>query len=72
MSLLRNLRNLAVLVILTVGSLGLTPQPALARGCPSVGCGTNLTGCHPCGGRCVSCYDRDLHAQCGWCRFRRG
>ncbi len=27
MSLLRNLRNLAVLVILTVGALGLTPPP---------------------------------------------
>ena len=69
MTLLRNLRNLAVLVILTVGALGLTPRPAQARGCGSVVCGTNLTGCHPCGGpRCVSCFDVDQKAHCGWCK----
>ena len=69
MSLLRNLRNLAVLVILTVGAVGLTPRLALARSCGSVACGTNLTGCHPCGGpRCVSCFDVDQKAHCGFCK----
>lgn len=69
MSLLRKLRNLAVLVILMVGALSLTPRLAQARGCPSVGCGTNLTGCHPCGGpRCVSCFDVDQKTHCSFCK----
>jgi len=69
MSLLRNLRNLAVLVILTVGAVGLTPRLAHARGCPSIGCGSNLTGCHPCAGRlCFSCVDRDQKTRCVFCK----
>lgn len=69
MSLLRNLRNLAVLVILIVGSLGLTPRLAQARGCPSIGCGSNFTGCHPCAGRtCFSCVDRDQKTRCLFCK----
>ena len=69
MTLLRNLRNLAVLVLLLVGCVGLTPRLALARGCGgSVVCGTNLTGCHPCGGRCFSCIDLDQKAHCGFCK----
>ncbi len=69
MSFLRNLRNLAVLVILTVGGLGVTPRLALAQSCPSVGCGANITGCHRCAGRCFSCVDLDEHRRCGFCKY---
>jgi hypothetical protein len=69
MSLLRNLRNLAVLVILTVGGLGLTPRLAIAPSCPSVSCGSNVTGCHPCAGRiCFSCVDLDQQRHCVLCK----
>lgn len=65
MTLLRNLRNLAVLVILVVGGLGLTPRRAQALGCPSVGCGPKFTGCHPCAGpRIFSCVDLATHRKC--------
>jgi hypothetical protein len=70
MTLLRNLRNLAVFVILTVGGLGLTPRPAVAQSCPSAGCGPNVVGCHLCSGRiCRSCYDVDQKRRCTICVF---
>ncbi len=68
MSLLRNLRNLAMLVILLVGSVGLTPRLAQAASCPSVGCGSHLRGCHPCAGRCFSCVDLDQNTHCTFCK----
>jgi hypothetical protein len=71
MSLLRILRNLAVLVILTVGGLALAPRPSTAVPlCPCAGsagysCGFARIGCHICKGkqgcRYYVCYD--LRAQ---------
>jgi len=58
MSLLRILRNLAVLVILTVGSLGLIPRPMAAASCIGAGAAcTQFTQCcsHAChNGRCCN------------------
>jgi hypothetical protein len=60
MSLLRILRNLAVLVILTVGGLGVTPRQAAANQCG--GGGARCTIHKPCcvgfvcsGGSCLAC-----------------
>jgi hypothetical protein len=70
MNILRNLRNIGMLVILTVAGLGLTPPPAGAQGCPSAACGPNITGCHPCAGRlCRSCFDLDKKMHCTICTF---
>lgn len=73
MTLLRNLRNLAVLVILVVAGLGLTPRPARAQSCPSASCGPNVTSCHLCSHsirfRCYSCYDLDQKSRCSFCTF---
>ena len=75
MSVLRILRNLAVLVILTVGGLALTPRVAGAfLACPSVPCSAR-TACQPCGfggcrcpfphhGIALKCYDTLLHRSC--------
>jgi hypothetical protein len=71
MSLLRILRNLAVLAILAVGGLALTPRPAAAAVCacyPRVPlCSSHTTGCRFCGGstRCcfTVCYDT-LYRRC--------
>jgi hypothetical protein len=65
MSLLRILRNLAVLVILTVGVLAMTPRPAMAILCPCAGsgatCGVRLSECPLCKGkrgcRFTVCFD---------------
>ncbi len=73
MTFLRDLRNLAVLVILVVAGLGLTPRPAQAGSCPSVACGPNVTRCHVCSisvrFRCYSCYDLDQKTRCSFCTF---
>jgi hypothetical protein len=67
MSLLRVLRNLAVLVILTVGSLGLIPR-TMAATCLGGGAAcTNGNQCcsHACmGGRC--CYFVHGHYCTSW------
>ena len=73
MSLFHILRNLAVLVILTVGGLGFTPPPDPELLCvcsfPRYKCSNRTTGCHHCGGstRCcyVACYDTLYHRCCG-------
>ena len=59
MSLLRILRNLAVLVILTVAALSLNPRPVAAQ-----------SSCQPLGGFCTQ---YGLTAQCcnHWCGIRR-
>lgn len=74
MVFLRILRNLAVLVILTVAGLALTSRPAAAQsfcGCIFFRyqrCSTHTTGCHFCGGstRCcyTTCYDTLYHRCC--------
>ncbi len=79
MSLLRILRNLAVLAILTVGGLGLTPRPAAitcnCQPCAPL-CSSHVTGCKYCYcpllgcGTCrghgvyVTCYDTYYHRCC--------
>jgi hypothetical protein len=71
MSLLHILRNLAVLVILAVGGLVLTPRPAAALACGCnyfyPYCSKYTTGCVFCGGstRCCyyACYDT-LYRRC--------
>ncbi len=57
MSLLHILRNLAVLVILTVGGLALTPRHTAASGCYVVG-SQCLGGCSKCRNHAYYC--------CGW------
>ena len=74
MSLLRVLRNLAVLAILTVGGLALNPRPTLAMSCPSASCGPNTTSCRLCSisirFRCYSCFDLDQKRRCSsFCTF---
>jgi hypothetical protein len=72
MSLLRILRNLAVLVILTVGVLAMTPRPAMAILCPCAGsaatCSVRVSECHLCKGkrgcRYTVCFDFLLRRCC--------
>ncbi len=69
MSLLRILRNVAVLVILTVGSLGLMPRPAAVDwACPYLPCGLDhITSCSVCSfglGIELRCYDLNRKTWC--------
>jgi hypothetical protein len=81
MSLLRILRNVAVLVILTVGGLGFTPRATGAQylACPSARC-SSWSVCQACyGGGCssrcrfphhglaIKCYDYVYHRSCFRC-----
>jgi hypothetical protein len=68
MTLLRILRNLAVLVILAVGWLSLSPRPVAAQSCQPLGtyCNSSLKCCPGslCGGR--RCCNKPYYSQrCG-------
>jgi len=81
MSLLRILRNLAVLVILTVGGLALRPRPAAAvsrygNQTGLIRCSCHVIRCRPIGlcGECYGgervrfyCYDTYYKRYCFWC-----
>ncbi len=64
MTHLRILRNLALLTILTVAAITVTPRPAAAGLCPSVACGPNVTRCMTCSHVCRACFDLDTQKRC--------